>query len=79
MNPSPSTSSVHRSDDMSDITSPNMPTSRSVESLMNASSVTLKYTPSIEEVHVSQVVSRRGYLNILEENGTSWMKKFVVC
>jgi hypothetical protein len=64
---------------MSDITSPNMPTSRSVESLMNASSVTLKYTPSIEEVHVSQVVSRRGYLNILEENGTSWMKKFVVC
>ncbi len=76
---SPSISSVHHTDDTSNLSSPNMPKSRSMESVMNASGVALKYIPSIEEVHVSSVVSRRGYLNFLEENGTGWVKKFVVC
>lgn len=79
MDPSPSISSVHPSDDMSNLTSPNIPKSRSTESLMNASSGAVKYIPSIEEIHVSSVVSRRGYLNFLEENGTGWVKKYVVC
>jgi kinesin family protein 1 len=43
------------------------------------SGIGLKYFPVIEEVHASPVVSRRGYLNFLEENGTGWVKKFVVC
>ncbi len=43
------------------------------------SGIGLKYFPVIEEVHPSPVVSRRGYLNFLEENGTGWVKKFVVC
>jgi kinesin family protein 1 len=59
--------------------SPSMPKSRSMESLMNTSGIALKYIPSIEEVRVSPVVSRRGYLNFLEEKGTGWVKKFVVC
>jgi hypothetical protein len=46
---------------------------------MNTSSVILKYMSLIEEVHISSIVSRRGYLNFMEEKGTSWMKKFVVC
>ena len=55
-----------------------MPKSRSMESLMNTSGLALKYLPSIEEVRISPVVSRRGYLNFLEEKGMGWMKKFVV-
>jgi kinesin family protein 1 len=50
-----------------------------MESLMNTSGLALKYLPSIEEVRISPVVSRRGYLNFLEEKGTGWVKKFVVC
>ncbi|CAF4521918.1 unnamed protein product, partial [Rotaria magnacalcarata] len=59
--------------------SPSMPKSRSMESLMNTSCMALKYIPSIEEVRISPVVSRRGYLNFLEETGTGWIKRFVVC
>jgi hypothetical protein len=55
-----------------------MPKSRSMESLMNTSGLALKYLPSIEEVRISPVVSRRGYLNFLEEKGMGWTKKFVV-
>ncbi len=79
LDPSPAISFVHRIDDRSDLTSPNMPKSRSMESLTNESSIALKYIPLIEEIHVSSIVSRRGYLNFLEDNGTSWMKKFIVC
>jgi len=79
LNPSPAISFVHCIDDRSDLTSPNMPKSRSMESLTNESSIALKYIPLIEEIHVSSIVSRRGYLNFLEDNGTSWMKKFIVC
>lgn len=59
--------------------SPSMPKSRSMESLMNTAGLALKYVPSIDEVRISPVVSRRGYLNFLEEKGTGWVKKFVVC
>ena len=45
---------------------------------MNTSGIALKYIPSIEEVRISPVVSRRGYLNFLEEKGTGWVKKFIV-
>ena len=58
--------------------SPSMPKSRSMESLMNTAGIALKYIPSVEEVRISPVVSRRGYLNFLEEKGTGWVKKFVV-
>lgn len=49
-----------------------MSKSRSNESLKN------KYLPFIEEVHLSSIISRRGYLNFLDENGTGWVKRFVV-
>ena len=64
---------------ITDSISSNMPKSRSMESIMNTSSMALKYIPSVEEIHISPVVSRRGYLNFLEEKGTGWIKKFVVC
>ena len=38
----------------------------------------LKYKPSIEEIHISSTISRRGYLNFLEEKGSGWVKRFVV-
>lgn len=78
MNPSPSISSVHHIDDNNESISSNMPKSHSMESLMNTSSIGLKYIPLIEEVHISPIVSRRGYLNFMEEKGTGWTKKFVV-
>jgi hypothetical protein len=63
---------------MNSPTSPNLSKSRSTESLMNISDSTLKYLPTIEEVRISPVVSRRGYLNFLKDKGTGWTKKFVV-
>ena len=56
-----------------------MPKSRSEESLANTSGVGIKYIPFVEEIHISPIVSRRGYLNFLKENGVGWVKKFVVC
>lgn len=37
------------------------------------------YIPLVDEVRVSPVVSRKGYLNFLEEKHTGWVKKWVVC
>jgi hypothetical protein len=79
LDPSYSISSFHQFGNMGGSISPSMPKSRSMESLMNISGIALKYTTSIEEVRISPVVSRRGYLNFLEEKGTGWVKKFVVC
>ncbi|XP_061196909.1 kinesin-like protein unc-104 isoform X5 [Saccostrea echinata] len=36
------------------------------------------YIPLVDEVRVSPVVSRKGYLNFLEEKHTGWVKKYVV-
>ena len=79
MDPSYSISSISKVGGMIDFMSLSMPKSRSMESIINTSGIALKYIPSIEEVRISPVVSRRGYLNFLEEKGTSWIKKFVVC
>ncbi|CAF0916937.1 unnamed protein product, partial [Didymodactylos carnosus] len=61
--------------------------SRSMESLLSTnagggeflrtSRLQPKYIPILEEVRISPVVSRRGYLNFLEEKATGWVKKFV--
>nr|XP_034337468.1 kinesin-like protein unc-104 isoform X9 [Crassostrea gigas] len=36
------------------------------------------YIPLVDEVRVSPVVSRKGYLNFLEEKHTGWVKKYVI-
>jgi hypothetical protein len=36
------------------------------------------YVPESEEIRVSPVVSRKGYLNILEEKVNGWKKRWVV-
>ena len=36
------------------------------------------YAPIVEEIRVSPVVSRKGYLNILEEKTSGWRKQWVV-
>ncbi len=36
------------------------------------------YVPEVEEIRVSPVVSRKGYLNFLEEKKNGWIKKWVV-
>jgi hypothetical protein len=36
------------------------------------------YVPESEEIRVSPVVSRKGYLNILEEKTNGWKKRWVV-
>lgn len=78
LDPSYSISNFQQAANLTGCLSPSMPKSRSMESLMNTSGMALKYIPSIEEVRISPVVSRRGYLNFLEEKGTGWVKKFVV-
>ena len=36
------------------------------------------YVADVEEVRVSPVVSRRGYLNFLEEKTSGWLRRYVV-
>ncbi|KAJ8320756.1 hypothetical protein KUTeg_002343 [Tegillarca granosa] len=36
------------------------------------------YVPMIEEIRVSPVVSRKGYLNFLEDKHSGWIKRWVV-
>ncbi|XP_071110195.1 kinesin-like protein unc-104 isoform X4 [Haliotis cracherodii] len=36
------------------------------------------YVPDVEEVRVSPVVSRRGYLNFMEDKSNGWAKKWVI-
>ncbi|XP_041378535.1 kinesin-like protein unc-104 isoform X3 [Gigantopelta aegis] len=36
------------------------------------------YVPDVEEVRISPVVSRRGYLNFLEEKTNGWIKRWVI-
>jgi len=36
------------------------------------------FAPEVEEIRVSPVVSRKGYLNFLEEGTNGWRKRFVV-
>ena len=37
------------------------------------------YVPEMEEIRVSPVVARKGYLNVLEHGGSGWKKRWVVC
>lgn len=36
------------------------------------------YVPELEEIRVSPVVARKGYLNVLEHGGAGWKKRWVV-
>ena len=36
------------------------------------------YVPEVEEIRVSPVVARKGYLNFLHDKSNGWIKKFVV-
>jgi len=36
------------------------------------------YVPEMEEIRISPVVSRKGYLNILDNNIGAWKKRWVV-
>ena len=35
------------------------------------------YVPDLEEIRVSPVVARKGYLNVLEHGGSGWKKRWV--
>lgn len=36
------------------------------------------YVPEVEEIRVSPVVARKGYLNVLEHKSNGWKKRWVV-
>jgi kinesin family protein 1 len=36
------------------------------------------FAPDVEEVRVSPVVARKGYLNFLDEKSNGWIRKWVV-
>ncbi|XP_055599923.1 kinesin-like protein unc-104 isoform X2 [Uranotaenia lowii] len=36
------------------------------------------YVPELEEIRVSPVVARKGYLNVLEHGGSGWKKRWVI-
>lgn len=36
------------------------------------------YVPEVEEIRISPVVARKGYLNVLEHNSNGWKKRWVV-
>lgn len=37
------------------------------------------YVPEVEEIRISPVVARKGYLNVLEQKTNGWKKRWVVC
>ncbi|XP_063696569.1 kinesin-like protein unc-104 isoform X4 [Culicoides brevitarsis] len=36
------------------------------------------YVPELEEIRVSPIVARKGYLNVLEHGGSGWKKRWVI-
>lgn len=36
------------------------------------------YVPEVEEIRISPVVSRKGYLNVLDDRTNTWIKRWVV-
>ena len=36
------------------------------------------YVPEVEEIRISPVIARKGYLNILEQKTNGWKKRWVV-
>lgn len=37
------------------------------------------YVPEMEEIRISPVIARKGYLNVLEHKTHGWKKRWVVC
>jgi len=37
------------------------------------------YVPEVEEIRISPVIARKGYLNVLEHKTNGWKKRWVVC
>ena len=55
------------------------PGSSSATRRSNSNSLrTNKYIAEIEEVRVNPIVSKKGYLNFLEEKSIGWSKRYVV-
>lgn len=36
------------------------------------------YVPEVEEIRISPVIARKGYLNVLEHKTNGWKKRWVV-
>lgn len=36
------------------------------------------YVPEMEEIRISPVISRKGYLNVLEQKANGWKKRWLV-
>jgi hypothetical protein len=45
---------------------------------LSPTSIRSKYVAEIEEVRINPIVSKKGYLNFLEEKSVAWSKRFVV-
>ena len=54
------------------------PGSSSATRHSNNTNMRAKYIAEIEEVRVNPIVSKKGYLNFLEEKSIGWSKRFVV-
>ncbi|KAK3867494.1 hypothetical protein Pcinc_027049 [Petrolisthes cinctipes] len=53
------------------------PDSQSSSPLVESRPVPL-YVPEVEEIRISPVVSRKGYLNVLDDRTNTWIKRWVV-
>ncbi len=45
---------------------------------LSPTSIRAKYVAEVEEVRVNPIVSKKGFLNFLEEKSVGWSKRFVV-
>ena len=45
---------------------------------LSPTAIRAKYIAEIEEVRINPIVSKKGYLNFLEEKSIGWSKRFVV-
>ena len=37
------------------------------------------FVPEVEEIRISPVISRKGYLTVLDNRTNTWIKRWVVC
>ena len=37
-----------------------------------------RFVPEIEEIRINPIISRKGYMNLSNEKGDAWIKKFIV-
>ncbi|XP_061593550.1 kinesin-like protein KIF1A isoform X7 [Cololabis saira] len=62
----------------SHVSQPDAEATKSINGTSDTKARTVKFVPDIQEIRVSPIVSKKGYLHFLEPHTNGWVKRFVV-